>query len=81
VQDKQTGQSESIDNFIKDYSHDPSSYQFARASQAKIGWSKGKYVWIIKYAFRAKNAFGGLVLNNVTIYTQDGMMHIKKEKE
>jgi hypothetical protein len=51
--------------------NDPKSYKFARFN-ATVGKYNGVTAWKVDYWFRAKNAFGALILDHYYFYMRNG---------
>jgi hypothetical protein len=61
--------------------NDPKSYQFDHFT-VSVGKYKGTPAWKVDYYFRGKNAFGGLVLDNVYAYMLHGeVIGIERPKD
>jgi hypothetical protein len=62
------GHNRKIDDYIRESMNDPDSYKFVGAFEPRL--SHG--VWEVKYRFRGKNEFGGVITKTVFVKMKDG---------
>jgi hypothetical protein len=61
-----------IDDYIKNRINDPDSYRFVQCWKPQLTKVNGQWSWQVKYVFRAKNAFGGVITQTAVVTIRDG---------
>lgn len=61
-----------VKNFLDANLKDPKSVQYAEWSKVNLGTYQNQKCWWVRCKYRAKNSFGGYVVNNQLFYISNG---------